>query len=190
MNGRIEDILTDAANIVESIEITADYRTIAFSKAVDMLAYGQAQIAKLATLTGGSTHPTSDWMNALGNAVGRTAEDLEELFFADDEDTPLLSVDPGRLGENTAQCSRNVILLLVGVRQVSGIETATASEILREECKRLGIFDTSNFGKTLSGQRDWFSFTGSGASKVVRLKPSGRRAFRQLVEDLLSNGDG
>ena len=66
-------------------------------------------------------------------------------------------------------------------------ESGTSSHVLRDECKRLGVFDTNNFGKTLNSMKDWLNITGSNKSKRVGLKPKGREAFRQLLSDLLSN---
>ena len=193
MNDAIERILTDAAAIVDATDVPADCRAMAFSKAVDLLAENRKpsgeSSSKPAGLTDRGSEVIPSWMNTLERVTNKTTVQLEEVFFADDDGVPLIGVDPDRLGDSIARCSRSAILLLVGVRQVGGIESATDSELLREECKRLGVFDQSNFGKTLSNMRDCFNFTGSGALRVVRLKPSGRKAFRQLCDDLISDSD-
>jgi len=185
----MEEILTEAAAMVDSIDLPEDYRAIAFSKVIDVLAKEPSGVSERSSTTEKVSQPTSDWMERLERGTNKTAEELEELFFAGEDGEPLLGVDLGRLGTNTAQCSRKIILLLVGVRQVGGIETTTASEILRDHCKDLNAYDQSNFGKTLSGLKPWFNFTGSGSSKIIRLKPSGRKAFQQLVESLLGDDD-
>ena len=47
-----------------------------------------------------------------------------------------------------------------------------------------------NFGKTVSGLKDWFNITGAGRTKVLRIKPGGRDAFRTLVGELLGDSYG
>lgn len=190
INERIKAILSDAAEIVSAVDLPHEYREVAFSRTIDLLvgdsepssSYGPHAQAV------GSETPAPSWMAALEADTGRTRLELDELLFEDDDGDPLVGVNPTRLGDNAAERSRRVILLLAGTRQVGGIEEGTRSNILRDECKRLGVYDSSNFGTTLNNLKDWFNITGTGGSKVARIKPGGRDAFRQLIGDLLGDG--
>ena len=190
MNERISAILSDAAAIVDTADLPHELREVAFSKAIDLLvgdlepSFSHGPVAQA---VGGET-PVVAWMAALETDTARTRVELDEIMFGDDDGDPLVGINPTRLGDNAAERSRRAILLLAGTRQVGGIEEGTRSNILREECKRLGVYDSSNFGATLNGLKDWFNITGSGGSKVVRIKPGGRDAFRQLIRDLLGDG--
>lgn len=188
MTERIENLLRQAGTMVDTADVPADCRAVAFAKVMDLLVGEQSLPSESSSPPGSDAATSWDWMATLGNKFNKTALELEDIVFANDDGSPLLGIDPAHLGNTVAECSRNVILLLVGVRQIGGIETTTASEVLREECKRLGVYDQSNFGSTLRSLKEWFNYTGSGASIVVRLKPGGHKAFRQLLERLSDGG--
>lgn len=128
------------------------------------------------------TGPT--WMNALATYTGATLTQLEEIYFDDDEGMPCVGVDVSTLGTNAASRTRKLVLLLAGARQVGGIEETTNSDVLREACKRYGVYDSSNFGGTLNGMTNWLHVQGPSRSRSVRIKPSGRDAFRELLAEL------
>ena len=190
MNDEIKAVLTSAVSIVDEANIPSDLRETAFAKAVDMLV-GNSRPGTRGTspeLTAHRSESSAPWMQELTTATGRSPVELEELFFPGDDELPLVGVDITRLGKGAAQRSRKVALLIAGVRQVTGIEQGTASGTIREECDRLGVFDSGNFGKTINGLRDCFNITGSGRTKVLRIKPGGRDAFRDLIGELLGDG--
>ena len=188
MTDAIKTVLEEAALIVAEARVPDDLREIAFAKAVDQLVADRASNPVRSLDERGETQLA--WMITLESATQKTREELEEVFFESDDGAPLISVNPTRLGKGAAAPTRHAILLIAGARQVGMVESVTSSDHLRDECKRLGVFDTNNFGKTLAGMRDWLNITGSGRSKRVGLKPKGREAFRQLLDDLLSNDGG
>ena len=189
MNKTVETLLADAAALVDAADIPEDLRTVAFSKAVDLLAETSAiaPTSSPPSTPESSTTESSGWMVALKTATERNLVELEEVFFANDDGEPLVGANPTHLGSNAAKRSRNAMLLLVGARQIGNVERTTKSELLREECRRLGILDSPNFSVTLSNLKDWFNITGSRKSKVVLLKPRGREAFRDLLANLLDD---
>lgn len=189
MSDDIRSVLIDALSIVDSANIPSDLRGTAFAKAVDLLIGKDTPRIRRPSSELPAHHAGSStsWMQEVAGAIDRDPEELEQLFFAEDDEMPLVGINPTRLGSSAAERTRNVALLLAGVRQVGGIEHATTSELIRKECDRLGVFDTGNFGKTISGLKDWFNITGSGRSKVLRIKPGGRDAFRSLIGELLGD---
>lgn len=184
-------LLAEAAAAVAAADLPEDLREVAFSKAVDLLAGEGAPEApvKIDGLPVESSEPAIGWGVALTQATGRSAAELEHVFFLSDDGDPLVGVNPSRLGANAATRTRSCLLLLACARQVSGFEDRTQANVLRAECQRLGIYDQANFGATLGGLRDWFNITGSGGGKIVRVKPGGRDAFKKLLDELVDDGE-
>ena len=189
MTDAIKALLEQSAQIVAEAKIPDDLRESAFSKAVDLLAAGRSYAPSSSSeITVEQEDPTAlDWMTILEAATEKPRRELESVFFPNDDGSPLVGVNPSRLGASAAERARRTVLLLAGVRQIGRVEQSTKSAILREECKRLGVYDTANFSGTLNNLRDWFNLVGSGPSKSVRLKPGGRDAFRQLIGELLGD---
>ena len=192
MTSAIKTLLEEAALIVAEAKVPDDLREVAFSRAVELLAADRADASSsTSTRTIESQDSAApEWMTALESATERTHEELESVFFPSSDGSPLVGVNPTGLGNSAAERARRTILLLAGVRQIGRVEQSTKSEVLREECKRLGVYDTANFGATLNNLKDWFNFIGSRHSKSVRLKPGGQEAFRCLVGDLLGDDHG
>lgn len=192
MSDEIKDLLADAVSIVDDANIPSDLREIAYSKAVDLLANRGAHGSRATSAdpAGRRAESSASWIKALSIAMGRDPVELEEVFFSEDDETPLVGVNPIHLGDNAAERSRSVALLVAGARQVSGLEQATSSEVIRQECKRLGVFDSGNFSTTIGRLKDWFNITGTGKTKAFRMKPGGRDAFRALLDELLRDDGG
>lgn len=190
MSDAIEALIAKAVSIVDAAKIPNDLRAPAFAKTVDLLTMDDAASATDVPSEPTMRHSNSSatWMQDVSVAADRNLVELEELFFMEDDEMPRVGVNPTRLGNSAAQRSRKIALLIAGARQVGNIEQSTTSESIREECKRLGVFDISNFGKTIGKLKDWFNITGSGSTKVLRIKPGGRDAFRDLIGELLGDG--
>lgn len=191
MTQNIRTVLEEALQIVEESRVPDDLREVAFAKAVELLmAEGASGLPSSSMIARDQQQSTpSDWMTKLESTTHKTQDELGNVFFFDGDGEPRLGVDPVRLGRNAADRSRKAMLLLAGARQIGDGEQATPSEVLREECKQLGVLDGPNFAKALNGMKNWFNITGSGKSKHLQIKPKGRDAFRQLLDELL-NDDG
>ena len=189
MTETIKTLLEDAARMIEEASVPDDLREVAFSKAVELLAAERASASPGTSIVAIERQDSaaSDWMAALEAGTRRTRDELEDVFFLGREGQPRLGIDPIRLGSNAAERSRKAMLLLAGARQIGNCEQATSSDVLREECRQLGVLDPPNFVKALNGMKNWFNIAGSGKSKSLQIKPKGRDAFRQLLDGLLSD---
>ena len=191
MSPEIHKLLADAVAIVEAANIPQDLRPVAFEKALELILSSQTNTDHKSDSSSPSQASSnlSDWGSILSTATNLDLLALEEIYFPGNEGEPLVGVNPTGLGNNAAERTRKTILLLVAARQIGKIEDTTSAEVLREECKRLGVYDQTNFGTTLGNLRNWFNFTGSGSSRVARLKPSGRDAFLELIAELVNGSN-
>ena len=177
--------LKEAEQIVRSAELPECLQAIAFEKALDALLANDDSPNRLGNVSDGTTDlQGSDWMSALHEATNVPIDKLQDIYVSDESGYPLVTLDSSRLGKNKAERARKVVLLVVGARQVGTLESATDSSEIIEACKRLDVHDSANFGTTLGKMSDWFHILGTGRSRNVQIKPSGRNALRDLLEAL------
>lgn len=112
-----------------------------------------------------------EWATILAGKVRVAASSLEEVFDLEDGE-PRLIVPPSRLPAQKAPAMKVVSLLVAAARQGIGADDGwTASAVLREACKEIGVFDRANYAAELTTV-DGLAFKGSGASR--RVKVTGR----------------
>jgi hypothetical protein len=123
-------------------------------------------------------------LQALSRYLGVTIEAVEAVFFLDEDGSPKIGLARSRLGRRTAEAARQLALLGAAARQYSGEEQFTSSSVIRDLCQDFGVFDVSNFAKTLLAMRGEFQFQGSGVSRRVRLIRPGIEQTARLVQEL------
>ena len=186
----VPDILRRAARAVSDAELPQDLRAVGFSAAVRLLANGAFEVGVAPTLTaelplaGSNSSQGGGELHALSRYLGVTIQDVESVFFLDDDGSPKIGLARSRLGRSTAEAARQLALLGVAARQYSGDEQFTSSSVIRDLCQDFGVFDVSNFAKTLLAMRGEFQFQGSGVSRRVRLIRPGIEQAARLVQEL------
>lgn len=189
MTQDIKTLLEEASLIVEEASVPEDLREVAFTKTIELLAAEHASESTGASMVREEHKESvsSGWMDTLGSATRRSRNELEDVFFLGSDGEPRLGIDTVRLGGNAAERSRRAMLLIAGARQIGDGEPATSSHVLREACRQLGVLDGPNFVKALNGMKNWFNIIGTGKSKNLQIKPKGRDALRQLLDELLDD---
>lgn len=184
-NSDLASQLRKAAEIISSAELPEMLQPIAFGKVVDvLLATPKADETSSSGFIDDADTNRHDWTMVFQRAMGISAEQLHNVYTRDEAGFPLVSVDPTQLGKNTAECTRKVALLVAGARQIGNLETATDSAEIIQACRRLGVHDSSNFSTTLGNMASWFHIIGTGRSRSIGIKPSGRNALRELLRSL------
>lgn len=94
--------------------------------------------------------------------------ELEDVFHFEGETVQVIG--PARkLGENRADQSRRIVLLLAGAYYYALDQEQVDIGVVRDECKRLKCFDSNNFSG-YAGDTAGVVVTGTGRSKNVRMK--------------------
>jgi hypothetical protein len=107
----------------------------------------------------------------------------ENVFDTVDGKLKLIHSMPGG---NKADKTRSTALSLLYGYYVNGSEQI-ASELIREACMDQGCFDSSNFASHLKGLKEKVAMnTKSGGGYEVKLTAPGRKAAKELVENLNS----
>jgi hypothetical protein len=114
--------------------------------------------------------------------TGADREKLEQLVHMDD-DGPHVSIPGLRLGRNNADRTRAVAQILTIVRGFGLGENGTLIDVIRAECERLKIYDSTNFARQLKAL-DGYVITGANQNRRLRVKGTGIAGFPNLVDSL------
>jgi hypothetical protein len=174
MDMSVSDILKRAAAEVESAGLPDDLRATGFAKAVDLLVAAAEDIPSPAARSPNGA--PGDPYGEVAQALGIDVHAVTEVFEIVDGNAHVI-VAPSRLPQQKAAAMRDVALLISTVRQTSGIdESWTATDVIRDECRALGVFDSANFASEISGLGALFSFKGTGRARLIRVN---RRGYEQ-----------
>ena len=112
-------------------------------------------------------------------------EDVLHVFDASQE-TPALALHTSSLDNRKAVATREIALLVAGVRTALGQKTTTAD--IREVVDDFGRLDSPNFMSTLANMTD-ISVLGKVGSpnRVVRMKVPGAEKARELAQRLIGD---
>lgn len=185
----LEEALKKAAEIVERAKLPQDLRAPAFERALESL---------MGTAGGAPRHAPADAkhpiapassesapLSAIAAKLGISEDAVAETFDVKDGNLDVV-LGYSKLATGTAAGARQLALLVAAGRQAAGLDpdgwTATAE--IRAICKEFGKFDEANFGATIAKMHQPFSFSGSGASRKVKMTRAGWEQAKQLVEEL------
>ena len=132
-------------------------------------------------------HPLGSWQQRTDEVAmyfGIDSERVGDVFELAGEE-PELVIPPGRLGDKSAPATRQVALLVTGVRSALGLDTSTTH--IRAAAERLHVIDPANFNGTLSKMPELALLGAAGVKdRPVRLKTAGVARARELVSELAS----
>jgi hypothetical protein len=167
----IDAILSAASQDVEKAGVPDDLRAIAFAKAVDLRA---AQ--GIAPNDPQAPQPPMGVSDLAGRVAARLRVDASAVAEVIEvtQDSVDVIVAPSRLPRQKAAATRDVALIVTSARQAAGIDDGwTSAEVVREQCRNLGVFDSPNFATELGRMSDVFGFKGSGRSRQIRVNMRG-----------------
>ncbi len=184
----LEDALKKASEIVEQADLPADLRPTAFQKAFDSLMGSASPAASPyagipAKQDAGSV--ASGGLEATAQKLSLPLEVVAEVFDISDGTLDVV-VGFSRLADGDAAGTKQLAVLVAAGRQAAGIDSDgwTSAAEIREICKDFGKFDQANFGSTLKGMDKWFSISGSGRDRKVKMTRAGWEHAADLVRAL------
>jgi hypothetical protein len=194
----VREVLVRALEEVDEAKVPAELRSVAFGKAVDLVAIGAGK------LTAPSQQVRQDQQNRAGDA--QTAADLsplekvatrlkldlevvQDVFDHDDQGLRII-VSPKKLDKRIRPGARQLALLVVSGRQAAGDdEDWTSVDTIRKVCEDYNKLDAPNFAAHIKAMKDEFNLKGSPQKREVKLTRPGWEAARELVEKL-AGGEG
>lgn len=185
----IHVILADAAADVEKAGVPDDLRAAAFSAAIALRSGGVAHPAGGPPAEGptetGMRNP-AEWQAAVAKALSVDVADVEEAFDLVDGHMHL-TIPPSRLAPQKAAAMREVALLVCTARQTASLEEDgyTSVDVIREECRDLGVLDAHNFAAEISRLDDTMSFRGTGRSRHLKVNRRGFEEAGRRLRELL-----
>ena len=183
----------EAASVLS--EEDSDLRPIAFERVLNhLLGNGGAQSPGITNAAPKAAPPADSIDTSLASeqqrvdAVARYFEidpaQVPELFDLSSED-PVLSMNSKRLPSGRARATRDIALLIGGVRTAVGLETGTSH--IREAAEAYDKLDRPNFMTTLGEMRE-IALLGKprSSNRLVRMKVTGAEAARPLAQRLVA----
>ncbi|MDE0170613.1 MAG: hypothetical protein OXS29_14080 [bacterium] len=177
-----------------------DLRRTAFERVLDHLLKNGADEVTVANRMGttqatstetgsqsadGSFADEQQRVDAIATYFRIAPDDVLHVFDASGE-RPALAVHTSSLDTRKAVATREIALLVAGVRTALGLKTTTAH--IRDVADDYGRLDSPNFMSTLANMAD-ISVLGRVGSpnRVVRMKVSGAEKARELAHRLIGD---
>lgn len=188
--GKIEDILRQAAAVVDAANLPDDLRAIALEKTVDLMtgiSPPSRETGESATHRGNATTPelaTGDSLEKIATKFGIEVDLVDEAFEAEDG-MPTLIVPRQKLAKSANAATKEIALLVAAARQAAEVESWTDSKTIREAVEGYGKFNSPNFAASIAELEDDFSFSGKGQSRRVRVRRDGFTSAGALTKKLL-----
>lgn len=182
----VESILAGAVKAVTDAKVPDDLKSVAFEKAVDLLAgrtSGAAAVptgltAPAAPTPAGSTHAGSQ-LDRLAARLGLPHEVVESVY-AEGRDGLHVNVKPDRLSRSKSAGARELALLVAAMHQADTDEPTSADEIRRvvEDYNR---YDPPNFAASLGTLKGPFLPSGPPRARTFKLTRPGWAEASKLV---------
>lgn len=126
-----------------------------------------------------SSDPSSDGGNS--RKESEVGNSFENVLVLDAENG--VSVIANIPGKNSKEKTVNAALLYLLGKDLMG-ETKAPFKEIREVCRDHGFLDASNFAQSLKSEKSQFVVIGSGQSQEAKLTVPGKKAARELAEEL------
>lgn len=186
----ISDRLKAALADVEEAKIPESLKSLAFEEALRLRAGKQKASTEKEEGPGVGKEPghePSPGMGELSAVAARFGVDsgaVNEVFVQKDGEIHL-AVGAKTIAAGKATGTKEIALLVAGARQGIGSEEWTSVNVIREECKHYGRYDSSNFGSTITEMENLFQFSGKGQGREVKLRQLAWEEAGALVRRLL-----
>jgi len=182
----VESILADAVKAVTDAKVPDDLKSIAFEKAVDLLA---ARISPQPAAPQSAGGATSAAPTAVGSQLDRLAarfglaHDVVEGVFAEGRNGLQVNVRPERLSRSKSAGARELAMLVAAMHQAESDDPTPVEEIRRvvEEYSR---YDQPNFASSLAAMKGPFLVSGPSRARTFKLTRPGWQQAADLVREL------
>jgi hypothetical protein len=182
----VQQILEDANEVVKASKVGAELRTVAFEKAVDLLA-GQTRVAGATTHDGGGSgdggggQVVGDKAAALAKKMHIDASKIPYVYEFEDDDVSV-TVKRSALADGKAGATQELALLYAAARQAGGYdESHTKVAGIRNRVESMGVLDKSNFAAHLTDKTDWFTHKGKAANREFKVTSTGYEEAGKIV---------
>lgn len=180
----VTDILRRAAEAVVAADLPENLRNTAFGKAVDLLTQGPPAGSQVRSAFGSETsRGTDDPLQAIGAKLGLERSLIDEVFEVENGNVNL-TIARSKLEPKKAAGTKQIALLLAAARQGAGIEDWTEGRTIRAVASDYGKFDGPNFASSISELGDYFSFSGSGSGRRLKMRRAGFEEAASVIKKL------
>ena len=145
---------------------------------VDKLRHGHTEANNSGGNTGTDADPPSD--QGSENNGSDIRDSFENVLAFDDGEVTVIADIPGK---NSKTKTVNAALLYLFGKDSLGEAKASFKEI-RQVCTEHGFLDSPNFAQYLKSEKSRFIVSGKGQSQEVKLTVPGKKAARDLAEEL------
>lgn len=181
----VSKILREAAEAVKAADIPTELRSSAFEKAVELLAGQPATGAKVSSQGAKPESESGETLDKVATKLGLDREAIDEIFDVEDGDVKL-TIAPAKLDAHKTKGAKEIALLVAAARQGAGSEDWTRQNTIRVVADDYGKFDSPNFAQTLSELGDYFSFSGTGRGRRLKMRRAGFEEAAALIRRLTS----
>ena len=184
----VKDILVSARRAVDEAEIPDDLRSIAFGKAIDLIA-GPRKLADGPSIDAASQgreasdQPGDGTLDLIAKKLELDLAVVDQVFDVVEGEVHVV-VHPGKLHNSKKRGTEQVALLVAAGRQAAGFDDVTLWDTIRAVAEDFKRYDPPNFAKTINGMSDEFTQRQSGKSRAVKVSRPGWAAAKQLVNAL------
>lgn len=192
----ISETLRIAHLIVVDLKLDAEFRPVAYSKAIDLLSADKvvSSLTPAAPRTGapGGTNiqpaaEIADSTSKLARALGVDAEVLELVYVIAGDQLDLV-LSRSKLPKERFPAMRTLTILVAAGRQALGLDEGwTPVEVIRNVCRDFGMLDASNFAAAVSAVGDAFVIRGKGAQRQVKVTRAGFEEAGRLILQLVGS---
>lgn len=183
----VESILAGAVKAVTDAKVPDDLKSMAFEKAVDLLAgrVSPAPVAAPSAPGAAVATPTVASGSQLDRLAARLGlpHDVVEGVFAEGRDGLQVNVKPDRLSRGKSAGARELAMLVATMRQAES-DLPTSAEEIRRVVEEYNRYDRPNFASSLAALKGPFLVSGPSRARTFKLTRPGWAEASKLVARL------
>lgn len=182
----VKSILADAVKAVTDAKVPDDLKSVAFEKAVGLLA---ARITPQTAALSAEGETASAVPISVGPQLDRLAarlglsNDVVERVFAEGREGLQVNVRPERLSRGKSAGARELAMLVAALHQADSDDSTPVDEI-RRVVEEYGRYDQPNFASSLAAMKGPFLVSGPSRARTFKLTRPGWQQAAALVKQL------
>lgn len=181
-------VLKLAMEAVEEAGIKDPLRSIAYAKAVDLIARGgSVAVGEVEVHNLNSDAAVGEHAVAIAKELEIDAKHVERLFDELDDQLQFVGAVE-KLGASKQLKVEKMAVLLCAARQAAGFDDdgRTSDAVVRAEVERHGLYDVTNYSKHVKPLARLTNVNGSGKAATYKMKYEGRVEARSIAQRLLA----
>ncbi|MDA3935864.1 MAG: hypothetical protein PF636_03230 [Actinomycetota bacterium] len=178
-----KEALEKAAAIVEEAKIPDDLRVAAFEKTLESLTGPvPAPQAHCAPVQNENAQPASGELESIAQKLDVPLDVIAEVYEVSDGTLDVI-LGYSRLSPKMKAGTEQLAILIAAGRQAAGLDPDgwTTVGTIRDICKDFNKLDGPNFATTISSMDQWFSISGNGRNRRVKVSRAGWEHAKQVV---------